>query len=395
MGFFFGRTAEAIVYLIMAFAQWRIGRGILALTAKSGRLPVNAVRRVLTACAVVLVFGILISYHTIAAWNPLDYKLSGGLRAAVYIWSCGSTGGWIIYRFLRLTKLWPDEFSTPSHNPRRRRLLIAAGSAAIVSPFAVLGWGTFLERTNFRVREIDVPVAGLPDDLAGLRLVQISDIHLSAFLSATEFARVVDAANELRPHVTLVTGDLISMHGDPLDACLDQLARLRADAGVLGCLGNHEMYTGAEDYTTLQGARLGIQFLRSRARQLRFGNATLNIGGMDYQRMSSTGKYLRGAEQLVVPGAVNVLLSHNPDVFPVAAKQGWDLTLAGHTHGGQVTVEILDRSVNVARFFTPFVYGSYRSGRSSIYVTRGIGTIAMPTRIGAPPETALLRLRKA
>ena len=92
---------------------------------------------------------------------------------------------------------------------------------------------------------------------------------------------------------------------------------------------------------------------------------------------------------------MNLLLSHNPDVFPVAAKQGWDLTLAGHTHGGQVTVEILDRSLNVARFFTPFVYGLYHSGRSSIYVTRGIGTIALPTRIGAPPETALLRLRKA
>ena len=111
--------------------------------------------------------------------------------------------------------------------------------------------------------------------------------------------------------------------------------------------------------------------------------------------MSSTGKYLRGAEKLLVPGAVNVLLSHNPDVFPVAAKQGWDLTLAGHTHGGQVTVEILNRSLNVAKFFTPFVYGSYHSGRSSIYVTRGIA-IALPTRTATlPPETALLRLRKA
>ncbi|MBI2680485.1 MAG: metallophosphoesterase [Candidatus Solibacter usitatus] len=395
MGFFFGRTAETIVYLIMAFAQWRMGRAILDWTAKSGWVPVNVVRRVLIACAAIILFGILISYHTIAAWNPLDYKIGGGVRAAVYLWGCGSTGGWVIYQFLRLTKVWPDEIPPAPQNPARRRLLLAAGSAAIASPFAVLGWGTFLERTNFRIREIDVTIAGLPDDLAGLRLVQLSDIHLSAFLSAAEFARVIDAANELRPHVAVVTGDLISMHGDPLDACLDQLARLRAEAGVLGCLGNHELYTDAEDYTTLQGARLGIWFLRSRARQLRFGSATLNIGGVDYQKMSTTGKYLRGAGKLLVPGAVNVLLSHNPDVFPVAAQQGWDLTLAGHTHGGQVTVEILHRSLNVAKFFTPFVYGSYRSGRSSIYVTRGIGTIAMPTRIGAPPETALLRLRKA
>ena len=79
----------------------------------------------------------------------------------------------------------------------------------------------------------------------------------------------------------------------------------------------------------------------------------------------------------------------------MAAQQGWDLTLAGHTHGGQVNVEILHHSFNVARFYTPYVYGLYRSGRSSIYVTRGIGTIGMPVRLGAPPEIAVLRLRKA
>ncbi len=390
MGILFGRTLDTLVYLVMAFVQWRIGRGILAWAAKAA-WPVKALRSVLVVCAVTVAFGTLLSYHIIAAWIPLDYRVGGALRAAAFIWGCGSTAGWAIYHFLRVAKVWPE----PEANPSRRRLLFAAGSAAIVSPFAVMGWGTFLERTDFRIREVDVPVAGLPDDLAGLRIVQISDIHLSAFLSPAEFARVVDAANELHPHLTLVTGDLISMHGDPLDACLDQLARLRADAGVLGCLGNHELYTGSEDYVTQQGARQGILFLRSRARQLRFGGATLNIGGVDYQRMSSRRQYLQGAEQMLVPGAVNLLLSHNPDVFPVAAKQGWDVTVAGHTHGGQVTVEILNRSLNAARFFTPFVYGYYKSGRSSLFVTRGIGTIAMPTRIGAPPETALLRLRKA
>jgi hypothetical protein len=97
----------------------------------------------------------------------------------------------------------------------------------------------------------------------------------------------------------------------------------------------------------------------------------------------------------VVPGALNVLLSHNPDVFPVAAQQGYNLLLAGHTHGGQVTVEILDQSINPARFFTPYVYGLFRAGRSAAYVTRGIGTIGIPARIGAPPEISVLRLRKA
>ncbi|MEO7654029.1 MAG: metallophosphoesterase, partial [Bryobacteraceae bacterium] len=84
-----------------------------------------------------------------------------------------------------------------------------------------------------------------------------------------------------------------------------------------------------------------------------------------------------------------------PDVFGVAARQGFDLTIAGHTHGGQVTVEILHQTLNVARFITPYVYGQYRLGSAALYVSRGIGTIGLPVRIGAPPEISLLRLVSA
>ena len=86
------------------------------------------------------------------------------------------------------------------------------------------------------------------------------------------------------------------------------------------------------------------------------------------------------------------LLSHNPDVFPVAVKKGFPLTIGGHTHGGQVRMEILGQDLNVARFFTPYVDGLYRLGDAAIFVSRGIGTIALPARLGAPPEVALLKL---
>jgi predicted MPP superfamily phosphohydrolase len=116
----------------------------------------------------------------------------------------------------------------------------------------------------------------------------------------------------------------------------------------------------------------------------------LNFAGVDYQKMHS--HYLKGAEQLIVPGAVNILLSHNPDVFPVAAAQGYDLTIAGHTHGGQVDVEILHEHMDVARYFTPFVQGLYRRGNSSVYVSNGLGTIGVPVRLGAPAEVSVIRL---
>jgi len=136
-------------------------------------------------------------------------------------------------------------------------------------------------------------------------------------------------------------------------------------------------------------------FLRAEAHALRRGNGVLNVAGVDYQPFYKRARYLTGADKLIVPGAANLLLSHNPDVFPVAVRQGFDAVVSGHTHGGQVTVEILNQTLNLARFFTPYVAGLYRMNGRSCYVTAGIGTIGMPVRIGAPPEITLLRLRAA
>ena len=132
---------------------------------------------------------------------------------------------------------------------------------------------------------------------------------------------------------------------------------LAASPAVPGCVvyridsaGNHEVYAKLENRTVELGARAGVRFLRGEARQLRFGDSVLNLAGVDFQSHKHKDHYLYGAERLLTPGAMNLLLSHSPDVFPVAARQGYDLLLAGHTHGGQVTVEILDESINPARF---------------------------------------------
>jgi len=283
----------------------------------------------------------------------------------------------------------------PSWNPGRRRALQTAGKVLMAAPFAAIGYGGLVQRTDFQVRQTDIPVEGLPADLDGFEILHLSDIHLSPFLSEAELARVIDACRELHPKLAVVTGDLISSYGDPLEACIRQLARLRSDAGIYGCLGNHEHVAMAEDRAAAAGARAGIHFLRGANAQLRFGAATLNVAGVDYQPVSHRDRYLRGAGRLVQPAAFNLMLSHNPDVFPVAVRQGYNLMLAGHTHGGQVTMEIFEQTLNPARFFTPYVCGLYRSGGAAAYVTPGIGTIGVPARLGVPPEISLLRLRKA
>lgn len=305
--------------------------------------------------------------------------------SAALTWIIVSTVALIAWGFTRfLPKLRTNE------SPARRQLLLTARGAILAAPVVVAGYAVFIQRSNLRLKEVDIPIANLPKELNGLKLVQVSDIHLSAFLSEAELARAIDMANETKAHLALVTGDLITSASDPVDTCLRQLKRLRADAGVIGCLGNHEVYAGAEDYVEQQGARIGIQFLRSQNRVLRFGGRDINFAGVDYQKMRSP--YLLGADRMLQPGMPNVLLSHNPDVFPVAAQQGYDVTIGGHTHGGQINFEILHHNVNVARFYTPYVYGLYRKGSRAIYVTRGIGTVGVPARLGAPPEVALIRL---
>ena len=321
---------------------------------------------------------------------PVPRQAAMVVGAVTLVYLILSAAMYVLYVVLRMVR---SHFEAKV-SPGRRQALGAISNVVMAAPFVGLGFG-ILQRNDFHVREADIPMPGLPADLDGLRILQISDIHLSPFLSEAQLARVIDAAVGVRAHLAVVTGDLISQRGDPLDACIRQLARLKADAGVFGCMGNHERYARSEKYTEEAAARVGIRFLRQRSEQLRFGGAVLNLAGVDHQSTAGGKHYLHGAEKMVMPGATNVLLSHNPDVFPVAASQGYNLMLSGHTHGGQVTVEILDQSISPARFLTPYVYGLYRSGALSAYVTRGIGTIAIPARIGAPPEISVLRLRKA
>jgi hypothetical protein len=325
-------------------------------------------------------------------WVPLWFR--GTFVAAGNIWGMIAVPSYCIYLLYRGFLYRGLASRGPQHSPGRRRLIQAAGTVAVAAPFAVAAFGAIVERTQFYVKEVDLPIPNLHPDLEGLRIGQISDLHVSPWLSVREAGRAVDMLNERKPNLIVVTGDVITQPGDPLDAAIRELGRLRADAGVLGCMGNHERYCRCESYEAVEAAKYGIEMLRSQSRVLRFGNGQLNVAGVDYQSLREGG-YLKQDAQLVIPGMTNLLLSHNPDVFPVAVKHGFDAMLAGHTHGGQVTVEILNQTLNFARFATPYVAGLYRLEGRSCYVTAGIGTIALPVRIGAPPEISVLRLTRA
>jgi uncharacterized protein len=283
-------------------------------------------------------------------------------------------------------------------------------------PFLAATYGFAAGRLRYMVERVDVPVANLPPELDGLRIAQLSDIHIGDYMPPHEIARAVDMANELRPDISFVTGDFVSSEGDPLDVCVNELSRLRAPLGVWGCNGNHEIYAGVEDEAEKLFHEKGMRLLRASAVVVEHNGGRFNLMGVDYQRDRMTrsegenpGPMLSDIERLVRRDMPNVLLSHNPNSFRRAAELGIELSLAGHTHGGQVKVEIVDHSVSPARLISPFVAGLYRlpmaqgngaaggNGlqKAALYVNRGLGTFGFPVRIGVPPEITLLTLRRA
>jgi len=282
----------------------------------------------------------------------------------------------------------------------RRTLFRYAAFLAGSLPFVAATYGFAAGRLRYTVERVDVPIANLPPELDGLRIAQLSDIHIGDYMPPREIARAVAMANELSPDISFVTGDFVSGEGDPLDACIGELAKLRAPLGVWGCNGNHEIYAGMEDDAERLFQQHGMRLLRARNEVIEYKGARFNLLGVDYQRdhMVSgehTGPMLGEIEHLVRHDMPNILLSHNPNSFPRAAELGIELSLAGHTHGGQVKVEIVDHDITPARLISPFVAGLYGTPKAALYVNRGLGTFGFPVRIGVPPEITLLTLRRA
>ena len=174
----------------------------------------------------------------------------------------------------------------------------------------------------------------------------------------------------------------------------------RAPHGVFGCLGNHEEEGKVEDSITPLFAAQGSRILRQESAAIRLSGGTLNLIGMDEPRdenwKSDVYRRLQQVKGLVMPGTVNILLLHYPAVFDYVTELGVpiDLTLAGHTHGGQLSLDFVHRGLNLGRLVTHYVSGWYEKGGHQLYVNRGIGTTGFPIRLGARPEISVFELSR-
>jgi predicted MPP superfamily phosphohydrolase len=284
----------------------------------------------------------------------------------------------------------------------RRRFLGQTAVAVSATPFIAAAYGLLYERLDVQTTRQRIKLARLPRAFDGFRIVQLSDLHIGAFMSAREIRKCAAIANQLKPDLMVLTGDFVTWDATTQEFVVQALSGLHAPFGVFGCLGNHEMWTDTEDSITRLFAATGVRILRLEQALIQTRGETLNLIGVDYQTRRHMGRrgeglvtrYLEGVERLVRADTANILLSHNPNTFDRAAELGIDLSLAGHTHGGQVTLEFIHPDLSPARLITDYVRGWFQKPGGQLYVNRGIGTIGVPIRIDSPPEITLFELTR-
>ena len=278
----------------------------------------------------------------------------------------------------------------------RRRVAIAAGVAAIAAAAAAL----VLLRAGVRgarrlvVRPRIVPLPGWPPALDGLTVGVLADLHAGApQLGAEMLDRVVAETRAAAPELVVVLGDVVDPNvvgGEPVapEVAAERLAALRAPLGVFALLGNHDFRAGGERVRRALEAA-GVRVLHNEAVELRRGGTSLWLAaiGDAASGVADVGAALRD----VPPGAPVIAITHSPDVFPrVPARVA--LTLAGHTHAGQVNVPLLRRWAIPSRFGDRFGVGLVEEGGRRLFVHPGIGTSKLPLRLRADPEVTVLTL---
>jgi len=360
--------------------RWRMVMGIFAATMLLGFIWVLLARRL----------------H-IAAMPPVP------ILAAVYIWHLlvlPLTLGVAVLLGLVLGtqkivekvrgKSNPPEVSVEKTGPSRRELIGAA--AAGLPPLITAGLvGVALPQLNdFRVAERDVLVANLPAELEGLTIAHVSDVHVGKYTRGHVLQDIVEKVNAMSADLVLFSGDLIDFSMKDLPRGLEMIKAMRGRYGLFMCEGNHDLFEDREGFER-QVKNAGVALLLDESAVVRVAGKPVQILGI---RWGGDGSFIDEDLDAVMSrrrdDAFPILLAHHPHAFDAAAARGIPLTLAGHTHGGQL---MLTRHAGAGPMLFRYWSGLYRKDSgASLVVSNGVGNW-FPLRVGAPAEIVKLRLR--
>ena len=286
----------------------------------------------------------------------------------------------VIYIFQKLT-MAGEEIA----NPERREFvsgLIASAASTIVLISSGIGVKNYY--SNAVVKKFNVSLKGLPEALKGFKIVQISDLHLGQMMTKKILEQIVDQVNSLKPDLIAITGDLADGSTAKLLNEANPLKNLKAEKGIYFVTGNHEYYSGVENWT-LAIDKMGIKVLNNENIKIRREDDYFYLAGVTdhegknfgQEHASDFKKALSGLEN----GKKKILLAHQPIAVQKASEYGTDLVLAGHTHGGQIWP--FNYFVYLQQ---PYLKGFYDYNGTKLYVNQGTGCWGPPVRLGSKNE---------
>lgn len=330
------------------------------------------------------------------AWQLLGWLF--GALASVYI-----AGKAVVWMFQKMRGMWgrrrvgsPGGSGAPT-GPRlsRRRFLARATYAYAGAGLTLTGYGIGSAKRVPGVTRRVLTFRDLPPAFDGLTILHVSDVHAGQFMERDQMQEVVARANAQRADLVLQTGDMIDYSPSYIPEYVRAFRDLTAPLGVVTCLGNHDLYTGATK--VINGVRdAGQIVVRGETHLIERNGAMLALAGIDDPdnwlfddpQTLAVDRVLRH----VPAGAFTILLAHRPGAFDAARQRGVPLTLSGHIHGGQIAIPLVGWSAG--QMITKYVEGHFVSGGSQLYVSRGIGVVGVPIRVFVPPELALFELRR-
>lgn len=241
--------------------------------------------------------------------------------------------------------------------------------------------------SRLRTREEEIQVPGLPDDLDGFTIAHLSDIHAGPYLGQGDLAGLPELLAARAPSAVAITGDLCVHAVDEAFGVLDELCAYDAPHGTYVVFGNHDYKDRREGELVTRLEALGARVLRNAGERIRVGDATLAFTGLEDLE---EGKVVdvQAARSSLEPSDYEVMLCHNPTGAPQLARERCLAVLSGHSHGGQVDLPVL------RRLGPPHPGLRLELGPTTLIVSRGIGALGIPVRIGAPAEVVFVTLRR-
>jgi predicted MPP superfamily phosphohydrolase len=311
---------------------------------------------------------------------PLAWFVFTWMGIAFYL-LLGSAVVDMVHVLGRASGAWPKD--------AERRIALARITAGLVSAAVavVASFGVAHGLRTVAIKKVRVPLARLPKSASGYRIVQLTDIHVGPTIGRGLVESLVSQTNAIEPDMVVITGDLVDGSVEQLGMLVEPLRELRAKDGVYFVTGNHEYYSGADEWIAHLG-KLGIRVLRNERVPVR---DAFDLAGVDdtsaHRMLAHHGQDIEGALRGRDPLRTVVLLAHQPKAVHQAAALGVDLQLSGHVHGGQMV------PFNwLVRLDQPFVSGLHRVGGTWVYVSMGAGYWGPPMRVGSTAEITCLEL---